>query len=82
MHGQYKQYSPIEIITQQNLQPQQSLIEEAFLVLLEHLGPEKTLQLWPLFLPPQEEYLKTRRKLFAGMDGAPMDREIRQLNRE
>ena len=50
--------------------------------LLEHLGPEKTLQLWHLFLPPQEGYLKTRRKLFAGMDGATMDWEIRQLNRE
>jgi len=67
------------------MQPQQSnhaLIEEAFVVLLEHLGPEKTLQLWHLFFPPQEEYVKTRRKLFAGMDAATMDREIRKFNRK
>ena len=70
---------------QHTMQPQQSnhsLIEEAFVVLLEHLGPEKTLQLWHLFFPPQEEYVKTRRKLFAGMDAAAMDREIRKFNRE
>jgi hypothetical protein len=67
------------------MQPQQSkhsLIEEAFVVLLEHLGPEKTLQLWHLFFPPQEDYVKTRRKLFASMDVATMDREIRKFNRE
>src|SRR5439155_11409709 len=59
---------------------QQSLIQDAFVVLLEHLGPEKTLQLWHLFFPPQEEYVKTRRKLSAGMDAAAMDQEIRQVS--
>jgi hypothetical protein len=49
-------------------QSKQSLIQDAFVVLLEHLGPEKTLQLWHLFFPPQEDYVKTRQKLFAGMD--------------
>ncbi len=75
----------MKTITQQTMQPQQSkhsLIEEAFVVLLEHLGPEKTLQLWHLFFPPQEDYVKTRRKLFASMDVATMDREIRKFNRE
>ncbi len=60
----------------------QSLIQDAFVVLLEHLGPEKTLQLWHLFFPPQEEYVKTRRKLFAGMDVAALAQEARKLNRE
>ena len=75
----------MKIMTQHITQPQQSkhaLIEEAFIVLLDHLGPEKTLQLWHLFFPPQEEYAKTRRKLFAGMDATDMDREIRKFNRE
>ncbi len=75
----------MKTITQQTMQPQQSkhsLIEEAFVVLLEHLGPEKTLQLWHLFFPPQEEYVKTRRKLFAGMDVAALAQEARKLNRE
>ena len=62
---------------------QQSLIQDAFLVLLEHLGPEKTLQLWHLFMPPpQEDYVKTRHQLFAGMDVAALAREARKLNRE
>jgi hypothetical protein len=74
----------MKIITKQNTQPKhskQSLIQDAFVVLLEHLGPEKTLQLWHLFFPPQEDYVKTRRKLFAGMNIATMDQEIRKFNR-
>ena len=74
----------MKTITKQNTQPKhskQSLIQDAFVVLLEHLGPEKTLRLWHLFMPPQEEYVKTRRKLFAGMDIATMDQEIRKFNR-
>lgn len=76
------QMKPIPQNISQPQHAQQSLITEAFLVLLEHLGPEKTLQLWHLFMPPQEDYMKTRHKLFAGMDVAAMDREIRKLNRE
>jgi hypothetical protein len=76
----------MKTITKQNIQPQQSkqsLIQDAFVVLLEHLGPEKTLQLWHLFMPPpQEDYVKTRRKLFAGMDVAAIAREARKFNRE
>jgi len=74
----------MKTITKQNTQPKhskQSLIQDAFVVLLEHLGPEKTLRLWHLFMPPPEEYVKTRRKLFAGMDIATMDQEIRKFNR-
>ena len=75
----------MKTITQHNTNPKlsnQSLIQDAFKVLLEHLGPEKTMQLWHLFFPPQEEYVKTRRTLFAGMDVATMAQEIRKFNRE
>jgi hypothetical protein len=76
----------MKTITKQHTQPKlskYSLIQDAFQVLLEHLGPEKTLQLWHLFMPPpQEEYVKTRRKLFAGMDVAAIAREARKFNRE
>jgi hypothetical protein len=75
----------MKTITQETIQPHQSkhsLIEEAFLVLLEHLGPEKTLQLWHLFMPPQEEYVKTRRTLFAGKDVAALAEEARKFTRE
>jgi hypothetical protein len=60
----------------------QSLIQDAFQVLLEHLGPEKTMQLWHLFFPPQEDYVKTRRNLFAGKDVAALAEEARKFNRE
>jgi hypothetical protein len=62
--------------------PTQSLIQDAFQVLLEHLGPEKTMQLWHLFMPAQEDYVKTRRKLFAGKDVAALAEEARKLNHE
>ena len=65
-----------------NTHQQQSLLAEAFAALLEKLGPEKTLQLWHLFFPPQEDYVKTRRKLFAGMDVAALAQEVRKFNRE
>ena len=58
-----------------------SLITEAFMVLLEHLGPEKTLQLWHLFFPPQEDSVKTRQKLFAGMDVGALGEQARKFNR-
>jgi hypothetical protein len=75
----------MKTITKHNMQPKhsnQSLIQDAFVVLLEHLGPEKTLQLWHLFFPPQEDYVKTRRTLFAGKDVAALAAEARKLNRE
>ena len=59
-----------------------SLLAEAFAALLEKLGPEKTAQVWQVFMAPHGDYLTIRPTLFAGMDGAAMDREIRTLNRE
>ena len=66
-----------------NTHQQPSLLAEAFAALLEKLGPEKTFQLWHLFMPPpQEDYVKTRRKLFAGMDVAAIAQEARKFTRE
>ena len=67
------------------MQPQQStqsLIQDAFVVLLEHLGPEKTMQLWHLFFSRQEDYVKTRRTLFAGKDVAALAQDARKFHRE
>jgi hypothetical protein len=75
----------MKTVTKQNTQPkhpQHSLIHDAFLILLEHLGPEKTMQLWHLFFPPQEEYVKARRRLFAGMDVATMAEAVRKFKTE
>jgi hypothetical protein len=74
----------MKTIVKQNTHPKQSnqsLIQDAFVVLLEHLGPAKTLQLWHLFFPPQEDYVKTRQKLFAGMDVGAISEEARKFNR-
>ena len=65
-----------------NTNQHQSLLAEAFAALLEKLGPEKTAQVWQVFLAPYGDYLKIRPTLFAGMDGDAMDREIRKFNRE
>ena len=46
------------------------------------LGPEKTMQLWHLCMPPQEDYVKARHKLFAGMDVTTMAEAIRKLKTE
>jgi hypothetical protein len=75
----------MKTITKHNTTPHfanQSLIQDAFAVLLEHLRPEKTMQLWHLFFPPQEDYVKTRRTLFAGKDVAALAEEARKLNHE
>jgi hypothetical protein len=65
-----------------NTHHHQSLLAEAFAASLEKLGPEKTAQVWQVFLAPYGDYLTIRPTLFAGMDGAAMDREIRKFNRE
>jgi hypothetical protein len=75
----------MKTITKHNTTPHfanQSLIQDAFAVLLEHLGPEKTMQLWHLFFPPQEDYVKTRHKLFASKDVATLAKEARKFNRK
>jgi hypothetical protein len=75
----------MKIMTQHIMQPQHSkytLIEEAFVVLLEHLGPEKTMQLWHLFMPRQEDYVTTRHKLFADKEVAALAEAARKLNHE
>ena len=75
----------MKTIPQQTEQAQlskHSLIRDAFLILLEHLGLEKTMQLWHLFLPPQEDYVKTRRTLFAGKDVAALAQDARKFHRE
>ena len=61
---------------------QQSLLAEAFAALLEKLGPEKTAQVWQVFIALYGDYPTIRPTLFAGMDATAMDREIRKFNHE
>lgn len=59
----------------------QSLLADAFDILLEHLGPEKTTQLWQIFVPSKGNYLALRKKLFKGKTLASLSKEVEKFNR-
>ncbi|HEX9721703.1 MAG TPA: hypothetical protein VGA53_00375 [Candidatus Paceibacterota bacterium] len=59
-----------------------SLLTDAFDALLEKFGPRKTTQLWQILAMPRGDYVKTRRKLFAGKDVTTMYREAKKFNRK
>ena len=59
-----------------------SLLAEAMDVLLEHLGPQKTAELWHVLAPPSGDYLKLRKQLFAGKDVHTIFREAKRFNRK
>ncbi len=59
----------------------QSLLTEAFEVLLDRLGAKKAAQVWRILIPPHGDYLEIRKKIFAGIDSKTLDREIRKFNR-
>ncbi|MGH7801281.1 MAG: hypothetical protein ACREOW_11760 [Thermodesulfobacteriota bacterium] len=60
----------------------QSLLENAFEVLLENLGEEKTIQVWQALTAPKIDYLKIRQRLFAGKDVSEIYKEARKFNRK
>ncbi len=60
----------------------QSLLENAFEVLLENLGEEKTIQVWQVLTAPTLDYLKIRPKLFAGKDLSAIYKEAKKFNRK
>ena len=55
-------------------------MSEAFSVLLEHLGLEKTARFWQVLTPAQGDYLNLRQKLFAGKDLTKLTQEAQQFN--
>lgn len=60
----------------------QPLLIEAFEVLLKHLGPEKTAQMWQVLVPPQSDYLKIREELFKGKNIETIYQEAKSFNRK
>jgi len=57
----------------------QSLLENAFEVLLENLGEEKTIQVWQALTAPKIDYLKIRHRLFAGKGVSEIYKEARYV---
>ena len=58
-----------------------SILAEAMDVLLEHLGPQKTAELWRVMSAPSGDYLKLRKQLFAGKDVHAIFEEAKRFNR-
>ena len=54
-------------------------LTKAFRALLKKIGPFA--QVWHVFIAPHGDYLTIRPTLFAGLDAAAMDHEIRKFNR-
>jgi activator of 2-hydroxyglutaryl-CoA dehydratase len=61
---------------------QQSLLANAFEVLLKNLGPQKTVQLWQVLATPYGDYLAEREKLFAEKDITALYEGAKQFNRD
>ncbi len=51
-------------------------------VLLQHLGPQKTAELWQVIAAPGGDYLKIRKQLFAGKDVHSIFTEAKRFNRK
>ena len=60
----------------------EEILAEAMDVLLEHLGPQKTAELWHVIAPPGGDYLKLRKQLFAGKDVHTIFMEAKRFNRK
>jgi len=59
-----------------------SILAEAMEVLLQHLGPQKTAELWHVIAAPKGDYLKLRKQLFAGKDVHAIFTEAKRFNRK
>ena len=59
----------------------QSLLADAFEVLLNNLGPEKTVELWRIFISSEDDYLKIRSKIFASKNIPSIYTEAEKFNR-
>ena len=60
----------------------QSLLANAFDILLRNLGPQKTSQLWQLLIPSQTDYASIRQKLFKGKSIDSLYREAKKFNKK
>ena len=60
----------------------QSLLADAFGVLLDELGPKKTTELWQVFVAPDKEYAEIRKNLFSGKSVAELYGGVKKFNKK
>ena len=73
----------METIIKNKTPNKESLLDEAYNALLDRLGAEKTLQVWQLLMPPPNgDYLRERKDIFAGKSVDEIYREARKFNRK
>ena len=61
---------------------EQSLVQIAFNVLLEKLGPAKTLDFWRSFSVSKIDYLKIKKQLFKGKSLNQIYKEAKKFNKK
>lgn len=59
----------------------QSLLADAFEILLKNLGPQKTTQLWQIFVSSKTDYLKIKPTIFIGKNISSIYKEAEKFNR-
>lgn len=60
----------------------QSLLSNAFEILLRNLGSQKTSQLWQILTPLKENYLSERQKLFKGKSVNSLYQKAKKFNKK
>lgn len=60
----------------------QSLLTDAFEVLIRNLGLEKTSQLWQILAPSKTVYTNIRQRLFQGKKVNSLYKEAKHFNRK
>lgn len=60
----------------------QSLLADAFQVLLDELGPQKTTELWQVLVSPKKDYAEIRKELFGDKKASNLYEGVRRFNRK
>ncbi len=60
----------------------ESLLADAFEVLMRNLGPEKTAQLWQILVPSKASYTDIRQKIFQGENLESIYKKAKRFNRK
>ncbi|MDP2704622.1 MAG: hypothetical protein Q8P01_05470 [bacterium] len=60
----------------------QSILADAFQVLLDELGPQKTTELWQVLVSPKKNYAEIRKGLFGDKKVDDIYGEAKKFNRK
>lgn len=60
----------------------QSLLTNAFEILMHNLGPQKVSQLWQILTPLSGNYVNERKKLFKGKSVTSIYKQAKKFNKK